>query len=169
MSEKCRYKDKEPIYKAKKAEAAEKAAAAAAAVAKAAEKAEKARAKRIKKKEMEREAKEALRREKEAKKSSEANSVPFRQQSSSSDSETDYPIKTGLGPTAARKQRVGLGEEHSAKRALRNLKEELEEMSEDDIDALSQSIFSSRKAKSAKDQDSPVLKGKIYANRKTNK
>ena len=42
-------------------------------------------------------------------------------------------------------------------------------MTKDDIDALSQSIFSVLKAKSAKDQDSPIIKGKIYANRKTNR
>ena len=57
-------------------------------------------------------------------------------------------------------------EEHCAKRTLWNLKNELEE---NDISALGQSIFNSRKAKAAKDQDSPLIQGKVYANRTTNK
>ena len=72
---------------------------------------------------MEKEAKEALRREREAKKSSE-DSITLRQQSPSSESEADSPIKQGI---AARKQRVGM-EEHSAKRTIRSLKDELESM-----------------------------------------
>ena len=70
---------------------------------------------------------------------------------------------------AARRLRIGLGEEHSTRKAVYNLNDELEDMSKDDIEALGQSIFSVLKAKSAKDQDSPILKGKIFANRKTNR
>ena len=67
---------------------------------------------------MEKEAKEALKREREAKKLSD-DSIALRQQSPSSESEADSPIKQGI---KARKQRVGL-EEHSAKRTLWKLKD----------------------------------------------
>ena len=49
------------------------------------------------------------------------------------------------------------------------MKDELEEMSEDDINALGQSIFASCKAKAAKGHESPVIQGKIFVNRHTNK
>ena len=49
------------------------------------------------------------------------------------------------------------------------MKDELEEMSKDDINALGQSIFASCKAKSAKCPDSPVIQGKIVVNRHTNR
>ena len=89
--------------KAKKAEEEKRAAE------KAAEKAEKARAKRVRRKERIREEKEALREEEEAKKSAATSSAPNTQQMSSSEvSETDSLIK--LGPLAARRQKVGLGE-----------------------------------------------------------
>ena len=98
MSEKCIHKGKEPA-------AAEKAV----------EKAEKVIAKRVRRKERIREEKAALRKEEEAQKLAEASSAPNKQQTSSSEaSETDSPIK--LGPLAARRQRVILGKEHSAKR-----------------------------------------------------
>ena len=113
---------------------------------------------------MEKEAKEALRREREAKKSSE-DSITLRQQSPSSESEADSPIKQGI---AARKQRVGM-EEHSAKRTIRSLKDELEGMSTDGINALGESIFAACKAKAAKDHESPVIQGKVFHNRHTQK
>ena len=72
----------------------------------------------------------------------------------------DSPVK--LGPLAARRMRVGLGEEQSARRAILNLNDELEDMSQDDIEALGQSIFSMLKAISAKETDSPFLKGKVF-------
>ena len=59
--------------------------------------------------------------------------------------------------------RVGLGEEQSARRAILNLNDELEE----DMEALGQSIFTALKAKSAKETVSPILKGKIFATRKS--
>ena len=65
--------------------------------------------------------------------------------------------------------RVGLGEEQFAWRAFLHLNDELQDMSQDDIKALGQSIFSVLKAKSAKESDSPILKGKIFPNRKSNR
>ena len=65
--------------------------------------------------------------------------------------------------------RVGLGEEQSARRAILNLNDELEIMSKEDIEALGQSIFSVLKAKSAKETDSPILKGKVFSTRKSTK
>ena len=107
MSEKCIHKGKEPA-------AAEKAV----------EKAEKVRAKRVRRKERIREEKAALRDEEEAKKTAEAGSGSNKQQTTSSEaSETDSPVK--LGPLAARRLRVGLGEEHFAWKALYNLNNEL--------------------------------------------
>ena len=42
-------------------------------------------------------------------------------------------------------------------------------MSEGEIEALGESIFSALKAKSAKESDSPILKGKVFPTRQSNK
>ena len=42
-------------------------------------------------------------------------------------------------------------------------------MSEEDIEALGESIFSALKAKSAKESDSPIFKGKVFPTRQSNK
>ena len=60
-------------------------------------------------------------------------------------------------------------EEHSAKRTIRSLKDELEGMSTDGINALGESIFAACKAKAAKDHESPVIQGKVFHNRHTQK
>ena len=66
-----------------------------------------------------------------------------------------------LGAMEARRLRVGFREEGepSARRAIFSLKEELESMSEGEAEALGKSIFSALKVKSAKESDSPILKG----------
>ena len=71
----------------------------------------------------------------------------------------------------ARRLKVGLREEEepSARRAILNVKDELEDMSEGEIEALGESIFSALNAKSAKECDCPILKGKVFSTRQSNK
>ena len=49
------------------------------------------------------------------------------------------------------------------------MKDELEGMSTDGINALGESIFAACKAKAAKDHESPVIQGKVFHNRHTQK
>ena len=75
------------------------------------------------------------------------------------------------GAKEARRLRVGNQEEErdSAKRVIFSLHEELEGMLEDEQISLGKSIFSAMKAKASRENDSPIIKGKVYQNRKTEK
>ena len=103
------------------------------------------------------------------KKAAEAGGIHIPTDSDSEISEEESPVKKGANE--ARGMRVGIQEEgrRSAKRATFGLHEELEGMLENEQITLGRSIFSALKAKSAKESDSPILRGKVYRSRHSNK
>ena len=103
------------------------------------------------------------------KKATEAGGIHIPTDSDSEISEEESPVKKGANE--ARGMRVGIQEEgrRSAKRATFGLHEELEGMLENEQIILGRSIFSALKAKSAKESDSPILRGKVYRSRHSNK
>ena len=107
--------------------------------------------------------------EKKAKAAAETGGTHTPTDSDSEISEEESPVKKGANE--ARGMRVGIQEEgrRSAKRATFGLHEELEGMLENEQIALGRSIFSALKAKSAKESDSPILRGKVYHSRHSNK
>ena len=132
---------------------------------------EKAAADKVKKttKRKEQKKRKAEMKAEESKKAAETGGIHTPSDSESEVSETESPVKKGA--KEARRLRVGNQEEerHSAKRVIFSLHEELEGMLEDEQISLGKNIFSAMKAKASRENDSPIIKGKVYQNRKTDK
>ena len=111
----------------------------------------------------------AERKAEESKKAAEAGGTHTPTDSDSEISEEESPVKKGA--KEARSMRVGNQEDERrlAKRVTFGLHQELEGMLEDEQINLGKSIFSALKAKSARETDSPTVKGKVYPSRHSNK